>query len=107
MPELVRYQTTIGLEPISEWINSLTDKMVQARVLMRLKALKAGNFGDCKPVGNGVLELRIHMGAGYRVYCGRYGEAVILILCGGDKRSQESDIRLAKAMWAEWKERQQ
>ena len=54
----------------------------------------------------GVLELRIHIGAGYRVYCGRYGEAIILLLCGGDKRSQESDIRLAKAMWAEWKERQ-
>lgn len=107
MPELVRYQTTIGLEPISDWIYSLTDKMAQARVLMRLKALKAGNFGDCKPVGNGVLELRIHIGAGYRVYCGRYGEDIILLLCGGDKRSQESDIRRAKTMWTEWKERQQ
>jgi putative addiction module killer protein len=107
MPEIVRYKTTVGLEPVSEWITSLTDKMAQARIRMRLKALNAGNFGDCKPVGNGVLELRIHIGAGYRVYCSRYGEAIILLLCGGDKRSQESDIRLAKAMWVEWKERQQ
>lgn len=107
MPEIVRYKTSVGLEPVSEWITSLTDKLALARIRMRLKALNAGNFGDCKPVGNGVLELRIHIGAGYRVYCGRYGEAIILLLCGGDKRSQESDIRLAKAMWTEWKERQQ
>lgn len=64
MPEIVRYKTTVGLEPVSEWIISLTDKLAQARIRMRLKALNAGNFGDCKPVGNGVLELRIHIGAG-------------------------------------------
>ena len=106
MPELLRYSTAIGLEPVSEWMNTLSDKLAQARIRVRLKALTAGNFGDCKPVGEGVLELRIHIGAGYRVYCGRYGEDLILLLCGGDKRSQESDIRRAKAMWTEWKERQ-
>ena len=68
MPEIVRYKTTVGLEPVSEWITSLTDKLAQARIRMRLKALNAGNFGDCKPLREGVQELRIDVGPGYRVY---------------------------------------
>ncbi len=73
---------------------------------MRLRQLELGNFGDCAPVGEGVIELRIHFGSGYRIYCGRYGTEVILLLSGGDKRSQTEDIRRAKGMWADWKERQ-
>jgi putative addiction module killer protein len=68
--------------------------------------MQAGNFGDCKSVGEGVIELRIHVGAGLRVYCGRYGKAIVLLLCGGDKSSQAADIKRAKALWSEWKWRQ-
>lgn len=65
-----------------------------------------GNFGDCRPVGEGVIELRVHVGAGYRVYCGRHGDTPVLLLSGGDKDSQTADIRHAKALWHAWKRRQ-
>lgn len=68
--------------------------------------VEAGNFGDCEPVGDGVTELRIHVGAGYRVYFGRHGKTVVILLCGGDKGSQAADIKRAKDYWADWKRRQ-
>lgn len=80
--------------------------MAQARIRVRLLHLQAGNFGDCEAVGEAVIELRIHAGAGYRVYCGRHGKNIVLLLCGGDKASQVADIKLAKELWAEWKRRQ-
>jgi putative addiction module killer protein len=90
---------------LTEWLNSLRDKVAQARIRIRLRQVQAGNFGDCKVVGDGVIELRIHIGAGYRVYCTQHGKAVVLLLCGGDKRSQTVDIKQAKEFWAEWKRR--
>ena len=104
--ELLRYRRVDGKEPFTEWLDGLRDKAASARIRIRLRRIEAGNFGDCEPVGEGVSELRIHVGAGYRVYFGRYGQKVILLLCGGDKSSQVSDIRTAKALWAEWKQRQ-
>ena len=92
MLELLRYQREDGGEPFSAWLNTLRDKSSQARIRVRLRQLEMGNFGDSQPVGAGVIELRIH-GAGYRVYCGRHGKAVVLLLCGGDKGSQAGDIR--------------
>ena len=62
-----------------------------------------GNFGDCKPVGDGVLELRVDVGAGYRLYCGRHGQTLVILLCGGDKASQPADIKRAKDYWLDWK----
>ena len=106
MIEVVRYQRENGREPFSEWLNSVSDKIAQARIRVRLRQVQAGNLGDCEPVGEGVIELRVHVGAGYRVYCGRHGKAVVLLLCGGDKRSQPADIKRAKEYWAEWKRRQ-
>ncbi len=106
MIELFRYQDENGREPFSEWLGSMRDKVAQARVRIRLRQMEAGNPGDCEPVGDGVFELRIHVGAGYRVYGGRHGKAVVLLLCGGDKRSQAADIKRAKLMWADWKRRQ-
>ena len=106
MIEVFRYQREDGQEPFSDWVNALRDKIAQARIRIRLRQLQAGSFGDCEPVGEGVVELRVHVGPGYRVYCGRHGKAVVLLLCGGDKSSQKTDIKRAKALWAEWKGRQ-
>ncbi len=63
-------------------------------------------MGDIKSVGEGVSELRMHLGAGYRVYFGRHGKAIVVLLCGGDKSSQDMDIKRAKEFWTEWKGRQ-
>ncbi len=88
-------------------MNGLRDKLAQARIRIRLRQVQAGNFGDSEPVGEGVIELRVHVGAGYRVYCGRHGKTVVLLLCGGDKSSQVADIKRAKELWSEWKRRQE
>ena len=106
MIELLRYQREDGCEPFSEWLHSVRDRVAQARIRVRLRQVQAGNFGDSEPVGAGVIELRVHVGAGYRVYCGRHGKAVVILLCGGDKNTQAPDIRRAKEFWSEWKRRQ-
>lgn len=84
----------------------MRDKVAQARIRVRLRQLQAGNFGDCEPVDEGVIELRVHVGPGYRVYRSRHGKSVVLLLCGGDKSSQGADIKRAKGLWSEWKRRQ-
>ncbi|RQS24331.1 type II toxin-antitoxin system RelE/ParE family toxin [Burkholderia sp. Bp8998] len=104
--ELLRYRRDDGREPFTEWLNAVRDKVIQARIRERLRRVQTGNFGDCEPVGEGVIELRIHVGAGYRVYFGRYGSALVLLLSGGDKRTQFDDIRHAKKHWLNWKRRQ-
>jgi len=106
MIELLRYQRDNGREPFTEWLDTMRDKVAQARIRIRLRQVQAGNLGDCEPVGECVIELRVHVGAGYRVYCGRHGESVVILLCGGDKRSQPADIKQAKALLTEWKRRQ-
>ncbi|WP_175783012.1 type II toxin-antitoxin system RelE/ParE family toxin [Burkholderia anthina] len=104
--ELLRYQRDDGREPFTEWLNAVRDTLAQARIRERLRRVEAGNFGDCEAVGEGVIELRIHVGAGYRVYFGRYGGALVLLLSGGDKHGQPDDIRRAKEHWLNWKRRQ-
>ena len=106
MLEILHYQDEAGHVPIQEWMERLKDKLAKARIVARIDQLEKGNLGDARPVGGGVLELRVHVGAGYRVYCGRFGEHWIVLLCGGDKSSQDKDIARAKAYWAEWKRRQ-
>ena len=78
------------------WLRGLRDRVAQARIAQRLDAAAIGHFGDCEPVGEGVSEMRIHVGAGYRVYDTRKVEVVYLLLCGGDKASQRRDIKRAK-----------
>lgn len=106
MIELFRYQKSDGREPFSEWLDTVHDKIAQARIRIRLRQIQSGNFGDCETVGEGVSELRVHVGAGYRVYFGRHGKSVVILLCGGNKKSQPADIRQAKTFWEEWKRRQ-
>jgi putative addiction module killer protein len=100
--EVFRYQGEDG----REWLGSIRDKQAQARVRVRLRRLEAGLFGDCKPVGDGVLELREHVGAGYRVYFGRHGRLIVILLCGGTKKTQAGDVKEALKFWADWKRRQ-
>jgi putative addiction module killer protein len=106
MIEVFRYQSISGEEPVTDWLHSLRDKQAQAKVRIRLKRLEAGIFGDCESVGEGVMELREHLGAGYRVYFGRHGQAIVILLCGGSKKTQAADIRKAREYWADWKRRQ-
>jgi putative addiction module killer protein len=80
------------------WINRLRDRVARARILERVRRLAVGNAGDVAPVGEGVSELRIHYGPGYRVYFIRRGSALIIVLAGGDKDSQPADIRRAKEL---------
>ena len=106
MIEIFRYQLEDGEEPVTDWLQSLKDKQAQAKMRIRIKRLEAGNFGDCDSVGDGVQELREHLGAGYRIYFGRHGQVVVILLCGGTKKSQPADIKTAKEYWEDWKRRQ-
>lgn len=106
MVEIFRYQHEDGSEPFTLWLDTVRDKVAQARIRVRLRQVQAGIFGDSEPVGDGVIELRVHIGAGYRVYCARHGKAVVILLCGGDKGSQKADIKRAKELWSKWKRRQ-
>ncbi len=87
------------------WLQNLADREATRRIAQRIARLRNGLFGDAKPVGEGVAELRVDYGPGYRVYFVRRGQLVVVLLCGGDKRSQSRDIRKAIAMAAELKER--
>jgi putative addiction module killer protein len=101
--ELVLYKQDDGRCPFNEWFDGLRDKKAQSRISSRLFNVQAGNLGDCASVGEGVIELRVHIGAGYRVYCGRSGTSLVILLSGGDKSSQSKDILRAKSFWADWK----
>jgi putative addiction module killer protein len=101
--ELRVYETESGKRPFEEWLTRLKDETARARIRERIARLMLGNFGDCRGVGEGVLELRIAFGAGYRVYVAQDGKTVIVLLCGGDKSSQKADIKRAKALWAHYR----
>jgi putative addiction module killer protein len=103
--ELRRYRSAAGDEPFTQWLSDLPDRHARARILARLERLEAGNFGDAKFLRDGVSELRIDWGPGYRVYFGRDGRTVIVLLCGGDKRKQDADIRKAVELWQEYTNR--
>jgi putative addiction module killer protein len=85
------------------WLAHLADQKAKARILARLRSATFGNFGDCEPVGEGVSEMRIHVGAGYRVYYTRTGSSIYLLLAGGVKASQTKDIAKAQKMARELK----
>lgn len=85
-------------ETYAEWFSRLKDERAKARINARLYRLSLGNPGDVKPVGEGVSELRIDYGPGYRVYFVRHGKAVVILLCGGDKATQSGDITTARQM---------
>ena len=102
--ELQFYKTPNGREPFTEWFKTIRDKRAQSSIRSRFIHLEQGNFGDYRSVGGGVFELRIHVGAGYRVYFAAVDNTIVLLLCGGDKSSQAQDIQRAKIYWQEYKE---
>lgn len=102
MIEIRDYLTENGKRPFVDWLESLKDIKARAIIKARLGRVQIGNFGDYKPVGDGVHELRIDHGPGYRVYFGRDGQKVILLLLGGSKGTQERDIAKAKEYWRDY-----
>ena len=104
--ELRLYRTSSGKVPFEDWMDGLRDGRGRAQIEVRLDRLELGNFGDCKPAGEGVLELRIDFGPGYRVYFAEDGPVVVLLLIGGDKSTQRKDIKTAKAYWKDYSEGQ-
>ena len=86
----------------SDWFRKLRDEKARSRILIRIRRLSLGNFGDVKPVGNGVSELRIDYGPGYRVYLQQSGSELVLLLAGGNKKTQQVDIAKAKKLAKEW-----
>ena len=87
--------TFLRTEAFDTWLSALKDKIGRARIVHRIRSAEHGNFADCKPVGDGVFEMRVHVGPGYRLYYTRRGEVLYLLLLGGDKSSQKRDIQRA------------
>ena len=102
--EIEYYYTPNGQRPFIEWLESIQDIRTQDRIQARVDRLKFGNFGDYRSVGDGVYELRLNFGPGYRIYFGQVGSTIVLLLCGGDKSSQARDIERAKTYWLQYKE---
>jgi putative addiction module killer protein len=105
--EILLYQTVDGRRPFEEWLDSLRDDRARVRVKTRLDRLLAGNFGDTKLVDTGVWELRFHFGPGYRVYFGLDGNVLIILLWGGDKSNQNTDIKRAREYWCDFLRRRE
>lgn len=99
------YQTATGKQPFDEWLNDLTDRKSQIAVDLRLERIRLGNLGQNKSLGDGVYELKIDLGPGFRIYYCKIGLQVILLLCAGDKKSQQKDIVLAKKYFQDFKVR--
>ena len=102
--ELRRYRDVYGRIPLSEWLSELSS-IVAGRVLAYIDRMKSGNFGHSRPVGEGVWELKINFGPGYRVYYLHDGRLTVVLLCGGDKASQQEDIRLAREYASDYRSR--
>lgn len=93
------YLEDSGRAPFTDWLSNLRDRNAHARISARLNRVRLGNFGTVKALGDGVLELKIDYGPGYRVYYAMSGKTVVLLLIGGDKTTQKHDITTAKAYW--------
>lgn len=97
-------ETDEGVAPFEDWYFSIREPMTRIRVRVRLDRLSLGNLGDVKSVGEGVSELRLQFGAGYRIYFGRVGSTVVVLIGGGDKSTQARDIKEAQNLWRNYKD---
>jgi len=100
--ETFSYQSLLGRCPFEKWLEALKDRAGRAKIRARITRARAGNLGKCASVGEGVFELKVDFGPGYRVYFGEVGDAIIVLLCGGDKSSQVKDIKVAHEYWADY-----
>lgn len=105
MFEIRHYVTKDQRDVYLEWLRQVRDTKAKTAVIRRVNRVELGNFGDHKPCRDGVWELRIDQGPGYRVYYARAGAAIILLLCAGDKRTQDTDITKACDYWRDWQSR--
>jgi putative addiction module killer protein len=96
------YETAEGKCPFDEWLNGLKDAVGRALIRKRINRVKLGNLGQSRSLGDGVWELKIDFGPGYRVYYGEDGPRVVVLVCGGDKGSQDRDIAKAKEYWRDY-----
>jgi putative addiction module killer protein len=103
--EIRHYVSQRGKDIFDYWLTQLADARAQAKIAVRINRLAAGNFGDCKSLRQGLFELRIDWGPGYRIYYAMLGTSCVLLLCGGDKRKQPSDIGRALEYFKDYKER--
>ena len=103
--EVAIYQTEDERKPFQEWLEDLKDKKGVAAIDAKIAKVRKGNLGDCSSVGEGVSEFRVDCGPGYRVYFGRVGKTEVILLNGGDKSTQDADIKQAQAYWKDYKER--
>jgi len=92
-----------GRSHYDEWLCSLRDARAKAKIISAVDRMELGNLGDSEPVGEGVSELRIHYGPGYRIYYAKHAKTIFLLLCGGDKSTQKKDIMQAKKLWRDHK----
>ena len=99
------YQTATGEDVVNDWLNSLRDRQARAKIQVRIARLRSGNPGSYRGLDGGISELKINYGPGYRIYFAQAGEDLVLLLCGGDKSTQETDIKTAKKYWADYQER--
>jgi putative addiction module killer protein len=97
------YRRPDGRIPYLEWLQGLRDQQAKQRIQARIGRVRLGNFGYTRSVGEGVHELKVDYGPGYRVYFGQDGEQLVIILCGGDKGTQDDDIKKAKEYWTSYK----
>ena len=102
MVEIRKYRNVQGRVPFDEWFSALRDRRAQRRIQVRIDRLAVGLEGDWKPVGEGIRELRVPEGSGYRAYYAWDGDALVLLLCGGDKSTQSSDIAKAREFWRDY-----
>jgi putative addiction module killer protein len=100
------YRDRDGRLPFDVWLRELRDANAVARVLARIGRIRRGSLGDCKPVSEGVSESRVDYGPGYRVYFGQKGQTLVILLCGGDKRTHERDIRQAQQYGGDYQQRE-
>jgi putative addiction module killer protein len=91
--------TVLTTDIFDDWIDSLKDLRAKTKIQTRIRRIKNGNFGDIEPIGDGFSELKIHEGKGYRVYLKTMGNVVVILLCGGDKTTQQKDINNAKLIY--------
>lgn len=102
--EVRQYTTEAGKNPFGKWFAGL-NSVATAKVTIALERLARGNLSNVKAVGSGVSECRLDFGPGYRIYLGRDGQALVILLCGGEKKGQQDDIKAAKEFWADYKKR--